>query len=224
MHSRITERVTKSRVSARCCLLATLLLGFGVAPHTAYADIYMYIDARGISHYSGHRLNSKFKLIAKGVSCGKQHSCGKKSEKRRRSLSKYLLAKQRQYSQLVNEVARKHDLKPALLHAVITVESAYNPKAVSHAGAIGMMQLMPATAKRFGVNDPYDPKQNIAGGTRYLRFLIKDFDGDLKLALAAYNAGEGAVKRYGNKIPPYKETRHYVRKVLRYYKKYRRRS
>ena len=108
-----------------------------------------------------------------------------------------------------------------LLHAVITVESAYNAHAVSRAGAQGLMQLMPATAERFGVKDPFNPKQNINGGSRYLSYLMELFNGDFRLALAAYNAGENAVKRHGNRIPPYKETQNYVRKVMKYYKKYR---
>lgn len=121
----------------------------------------------------------------------------------------------------VRKAAKRHRLPTHLLHAVITVESAYNPQAVSHAGAQGLMQLMPATAKRFGVKDPFNPKQNINGGSRYLSYLIDLYKGDVKLALAAYNAGENAVKRYGNRIPPYKETQNYVRKVMKYYNKYR---
>lgn len=117
-------------------------------------------------------------------------------------------------------VARQYNLQPALLHAVITVESAYNPNARSHANAHGLMQLIPATAKRFGVVDIYDPIQNLQGGAAYLRFLLDHF-GDIALALAGYNAGEGAVRKYGNKIPPYKETMNYVPKVLEYYQKYR---
>lgn len=117
-------------------------------------------------------------------------------------------------------VARQYNLQPALLHAVITVESAYNPNAKSHANAHGLMQLIPATAQRFGVVDIYDPIQNLQGGAAYLRFLL-DYFGDVSLALAGYNAGEGAVRKYGNKIPPYKETMNYVPKVLDYYQKYR---
>lgn len=120
----------------------------------------------------------------------------------------------------IRMVARQYNLQPALLHAVITVESAYNPNAKSHANAHGLMQLIPATAKRFGVVDVYDPIQNMQGGAAYLRYLL-DYFGDISLALAGYNAGEGAVRKYGNKIPPYKETMNYVPKVLEYYQKYR---
>lgn len=124
------------------------------------------------------------------------------------------------FAPYITMVARQYNLQPALLHAVITVESAYNPNAKSHANAHGLMQLIPATAKRFGVVDIYDPIQNMQGGAAYLRFLL-DYFGDVSLALAGYNAGEGAVRKYGNKIPPYKETMNYVPKVLEYYQKYR---
>ena len=114
----------------------------------------------------------------------------------------------------VQEIARKHSLDPKLIDAVIVVESAYDPNAVSPKGAIGLMQLMPDTAKRFDVSDPFNAVANINGGARYLRWLMDRFDNDLKLALAAYNAGENAVSMHGQKIPPYEETRTYVTRVL----------
>ena len=120
------------------------------------------------------------------------------------------------YEHLITAAATRHGVDPNLVHAVIRAESAYRPRAESHAGARGLMQLMPATAKRFGVRDIWDPEQNIEGGVAYLRFLQHRFDGDIRLALAAYNAGEGAVAKYGNRIPPYRETRTYVKRVLRY--------
>ncbi|MGH1441350.1 MAG: transglycosylase SLT domain-containing protein [Cellvibrionaceae bacterium] len=119
----------------------------------------------------------------------------------------------------IKRAADRHKLPYHLIHAVIRAESGYNSHAVSHAGAQGLMQLMPATAQRFGVKDPFNPRDNINGGSRYLSYLIKLFKGDYKLALAAYNAGENAVIRYGNRIPPYKETQNYVRKVLRFYRR-----
>ena len=121
----------------------------------------------------------------------------------------------------IQRVAATYQLEPALLHAVISAESAYNPQARSPKGARGLMQLMPDTARRFGVSDPYEPTDNLHGGARYLRWLLDLFT-DLRLALAAYNAGEGAVQRYGNAIPPYPETRTYVRRVLDFYQQYRR--
>ncbi len=127
------------------------------------------------------------------------------------------------YSDMIDEVARKTRLYPSLLHAVIKAESAYDPNAVSPAGAVGLMQLMPHTAKRFGVKNRRDPRDNLEGGARYLRKLLTRYNNNIKLALAAYNAGHKAVKKYGNKIPPYKETQNYVKKVIAYYIQNRRR-
>lgn len=124
------------------------------------------------------------------------------------------------YDGIIDEVSRAHGLERALLHAVILVESRYNPNAVSRKGAVGLMQLMPHTAKRYGVADAFDPRQNLEGGARYLRDLLRMFDNDVGLALAAYNAGEQAVMRHGNRIPPYGETRRYVPLVLDLYERY----
>lgn len=112
----------------------------------------------------------------------------------------------------IEEVARRYDLDPLLVRAVIEVESGYNPWAVSPKGATGLMQLMPETARRLGVRNSFDPWENIEGGVRYLKYLLTLFNGDKRLALAAYNAGEGAVVRYGD-IPPYPETTEYVYRV-----------
>lgn len=114
---------------------------------------------------------------------------------------------------LIDRHARHHGVRPDLVRAVIAVESAFNPRARSHKGAMGLMQLMPATARRFDVDRPYDPAQNIGAGVAYLRELLDRYQGDETLALAAYNAGPGAVERHGLKVPPYRETRDYVKKV-----------
>ena len=121
----------------------------------------------------------------------------------------------------VTRAARNHRLHPALLYAVMKAESSFNPLVVSKAGAVGLMQLVPETAIRHGVRNLYDTNENVAGGARHLRYLLDRFHGNTRLALAAYNAGEGKVDRY-QQIPPYKETRHYVQKVLTYYREYRR--
>jgi len=120
------------------------------------------------------------------------------------------------YEGLIRMTAARNRLSPELLHAVIRAESAYDAAAVSPAGAIGLMQLMPATAERYGVADIWDPVENLQGGAAYLRDLLELFDQNLRLALAGYNAGENAVIRYGRKIPPYPETQSYVRKVLQF--------
>jgi soluble lytic murein transglycosylase-like protein len=124
------------------------------------------------------------------------------------------------YDTIVDEVSRTYGLESALLHAVISVESRYNPKAVSRKGAVGLMQLMPQTAKRYGVADAFDPRQNLDGGAQYLKDLLRMFNNNLSLALAAYNAGEQAVMKHGNRIPPYGETQRYVPLVLDFYKRY----
>lgn len=119
---------------------------------------------------------------------------------------------------LIAETARRHNLNPALVRSVVAVESAFHPNAVSPKGAQGLMQLMPHTARSLGVADPFDPAQNLDGGTRHLKDLVARYGGNLDLALAAYNAGQGAVQRHRG-VPPYRETREYVKKVLERYRK-----
>ena len=125
------------------------------------------------------------------------------------------------YSGHILAAAKETRVDPALIHAVISVESGYNPSARSSAGAVGLMQLMPGTAKRYGVKNRLDPAQNIHGGARYLRDLQVMFDDNLQLVLAAYNAGEQAVMKHGMRIPPYRETAAYVPKVMQLYRKFR---
>ncbi|MEE8412320.1 MAG: lytic transglycosylase domain-containing protein, partial [Acidobacteriota bacterium] len=117
------------------------------------------------------------------------------------------------YAEMIRRAAQRHGLDPILLAAVAEIESGFDPRAVSHKGAAGLLQLMPETARRFGVTDSFDPGQNVEGGARYLRWLLTRFSGDEQLALAGYNAGEGAVDRYQG-IPPFPETERYVVRVL----------
>ena len=121
------------------------------------------------------------------------------------------------YSSMVEAASRAHGVEVRLVHAVIWAESSYDAKAVSASGAEGLMQLMPATARRYGVRDSFDPRQNIDGGVKHLKDLLEQFDGDLELAVAAYNAGAYAVVRAGNRIPNYPQTAAYVPKVIAYY-------
>ncbi len=118
---------------------------------------------------------------------------------------------------LIVESGRRNSVDPLLLYSIMHQESTFKPRAMSYKGARGLMQLMPGTAARFGVTSIWDPKQNIEGGTRYMRWLLNKFDGNVNLALAGYNAGEGAVMKYGNRIPPYSETQEYVRRISKRY-------
>ncbi len=125
------------------------------------------------------------------------------------------------FHQIVLEAANRHQIDPALVKAVIMAESSYNPMAVSRRGAKGLMQLMPETARALGVEDSFDPENNINAGVKYLRHLMNQFDGDTRLALAAYNAGSSNVRQYSG-VPPFGATKRYIKKVFRYYKYYKR--
>ena len=118
---------------------------------------------------------------------------------------------------LIVESSVRNNVDPVLLYAVMHQESTFKQRAISHKGARGLMQLMPGTARRFGVKNIYDPRENIEGGAKYMRWLLNYFDGDVRLALAGYNAGEGAVMKYGRRIPPYNETQNYVRRIFARY-------
>ncbi len=124
------------------------------------------------------------------------------------------------FQPIIVRAAQRYSIDPALVHAIIFAESGYNPNAVSEKGAIGLMQLMPGTARAMGVKDSYNPEHNIFGGVRYIKKLINEFEGDLTLALAAYNAGGRNVRQY-NGVPPFKATQYYIEKVLEYYEKYK---
>lgn len=196
----------------------------------AIGDVFKYVDANGKIYFtdaplqgSDYRLEWKReskKIIKENskrlIATGRQKDLAAGRYKHRSIAPKRLSVRRSRYAHLIERNAQRYNLHPELLHAVIRAESAYNPSAVSSAGAIGLMQLMPATAARYNVSDIYDPAENIRGGAQYLRFLLDTFEHDLRLALAGYNAGENAVVRYGNRIPPYPETQKYVRKVLQF--------
>lgn len=192
-------------------LLLTILL-FALVP-SAEADIYTYTDASGIVHFSNAPDNKNSKVV---VAAQRDEN---RSELPRGQVQVSQAGKNR-FAPLVEAAARTYRVDAALLHAVISAESGYNPAAVSNKGAVGLMQLMPETAKRYGVRNSFDPAQNIYGGAKYLSDLLQLFDNNLELAVAAYNAGENAVIRHGYSIPPYRETLAYVPKVLKLQKKY----
>ena len=134
--------------------------------------------------------------------------------------SKFRRKKERLFHPIIIQAANRHDIDPALIKAIIMAESGYNPNAISKRGAKGLMQLMPSTAEALGVEDVFNPEQNISGGVRYFKRLVNRFDGDVKLALAAYNAGSKIVRHYQG-VPPFKSTHYYIEKVFRYYELYK---
>jgi len=219
-------------------LLAVLIpVAFALAS-PVQADIYAFVDSKGVRHLSNVPSDPRYKLVMRTPAYSKKKAAPASSyapnnlyasgaagrnlaRKAHRSKAFRVNKRNRKrFSADINRIAAKHRLEPALLHAVISAESSYNPWAVSPKGAMGLMQLMPGTAKRFGVRNAYDPVANMQGGARYLRWLIDRFK-NVRLAVAAYNAGEGAVQKYGNKIPPYKETQKYVVRVMDFYQQYR---
>jgi hypothetical protein len=203
----------------------TLALMSALLAQQAAADVFKYVDGSGHVFYTDKPKHSGFKLIlstppafaAARYDGGTVRLSSHRAKRGSGQLSMARALRRAELSPLIEAAASKYALDPALLHAVIRAESGYNPEAVSNKGAAGLMQLMPATATRFGVRDRFDPQDNIEGGARYLSALLDMFPYDLKLAVAAYNSGEHTVKRFGNQVPPIAETQNYVEKVLGYY-------
>lgn len=178
---------------------------------SAEADIYKYVDNEGVEHYTDTPTSRKFKIFMRDL----------KKDKKLRTNFKFAAAyrNKEEFEPIIKSLASEYGVDISLVKAVIHAESGYNPNAVSPKGAQGLMQLMPRTAQGLKVSNSFDPKENIRGGVRYLRFLLDTFKGDVSLALAAYNAGLNRVSQYGG-IPPYQETRDYVSRVLSYQKSY----
>lgn len=190
------------------CLLGALFTG------TARAEYYIYREADGTRWITDHRIGRPdFQLIGRYGRPSASRSCRGVTEEVLEQRALPLLP-------LVNGHARRHAVDHRLVKAIIAVESCFDTHAVSRVGAQGLMQLMPQTAAHLGVRDPFSPSENIGAGVRYFARLLKRFGNDVKLALAAYNAGPEAVEKYGG-IPPYAETRKYVERVLHYYDRYR---
>lgn len=181
---------------SRITLIALYLLIVSVP--SAWADIYRYVDENGVVHFTNTPTNARFALYLKDRSQGSSSDL----------------------SDIIRRYSSHFRLDEALVKAVIKVESDYNPRAVSRKGALGLMQLLPSTARLLKVMDPMNPDDNVRGGSRYLREMLDQFGGNLELALAAYNAGPNAVRRHGG-IPPYDETRDYVTRVKKYMRFYR---
>ena len=202
---------------SRSLWIVCVALAVGFVARPAMADIFTFKDENGVVHFTNIPNGDKrYKLLRKE---------GDNPAPRMASFARpsaWLPSETliQHYSPMIEKASLLHGVEKALVHAVISAESGYNPAAISRAGAIGIMQLMPDTAKRYGVKNSLDPAQNINGGVRYLKDLLVMFNGNIELAVAAYNAGENAVIRYGNRIPPYAETVHYVPKVLGFYRKF----
>ena len=192
-------------------LISLFVLGMSAA---AQADIFGYTDEAGTLVLSDVKQDNRYALllqteISKNPALAVPLTGGRIN-----------WANQKRYASMVAQAAQAYQIDAALLHAVISTESGYEPGALSRKGAIGLMQVMPDTGKRYGVKNLHDPRENVNAGARYLHDLLRQFDNDLSLVLAAYNAGENAVLRYGKHIPPYRETTQYVPRVLALYKKF----
>jgi soluble lytic murein transglycosylase-like protein len=181
---------------------------FSSATAEAAVKIYSYVDADGQRHYTDMPDNNRYRLLHLSP-----HQLTESGER----YDPMLLARSAQFDPIIEHAAASASVESNLLRAVIVVESGFNSHALSKRGAVGLMQLMPATALRFGVSNPYDPRQNVHAGAQYLKFLIERFGHDIRLALAAYNAGEEAVDRSGG-IPPFSETQAYVPRVMRIFR------
>lgn len=181
-----------------CAVLGVSLL---YQYNPAGADIYRYVDANGTIHFTNIPTNPRYRLFRQDRNTRSRNSATR-------------------YDQIIKEISQRHDIDPALVKAVIKTESDFDPQAVSKKGARGLMQLMPETLKDLNVYNPFHPRDNINGGVKFLKQLLKRFDNNLTLSLAAYNAGPTVVEKY-EAIPPYKETQGYVKKVLNYFDRYR---
>jgi soluble lytic murein transglycosylase-like protein len=206
-------------------------LSLSLISAAAHADIWGYVDAQGDAHFATEKLDNRYQLFMRGNDTMDAAQPALAPAKSDTPLMRYLSQHPnlKKYEQLLNQAADDYQLDPALLKAVMAAESGFNPAAVSPKGAVGLMQLMPATAERFGLQGDRkrsieqkltDPKTNIRLGARYLRFLEDRYPNQLHLMLASYNAGEGAVQKYNNAIPPYPETRNYVKLVTQFYRMY----
>ncbi len=174
-----------------------------LAPGPSRADIYKYIDSDGVVHYTNTPTSSDYLLYIREKLSGLE-----------------AVSVSRAYDAIIQKAQLKYGIEFSLIKAVIQTESGFDSRAVSKKGAKGLMQIMPDNYKALSVSDPFDPSQNIMGGARYLKQLLRRYDDKLPLALAAYNAGPTAVDKYG-RIPPYKETRNYVQKVMTLYNRYK---
>jgi len=192
-------------------LFILLLFPILLLTSLASAGIYRYIDEKGIIHFTNCPRDPKFKLYIRE---------GNQEDGQAHQSSYSYIKDSNHYDSLISEFSHKYQVDFALIKAIIRAESGFNPYAVSRKGARGLMQLMPETALRMNISNLFNPKENIEGGVRYFKYLLSLFNNDLRLSLAAYNAGENLVYDIRS-IPPYKETIEYIRRVLNYYQSYK---
>lgn len=193
--------------------LSVTVLLLSIASSPAHARVYLYQMPDGSRLVSDHPLiNTKAKLVRRSKNLSNMgHYVARRTLRAKRRM--------RLWSYFIYHQSKKYGIDESLVKAVIYTESYFNPNATSHKGASGLMQLMPATAEKYGVSDLYNPQQNIVAGIKHLRYLMKLFPDNLKHVIAAYNAGENAVNKY-NGIPPYRETQGYVKKVMKHFKRF----
>lgn len=195
----------------RFAALMAIIFVLTMVHSPALADIFLYIDKEGIMHFSNAPTHNRFRVYMR-----ESYPSPVRGVKRSKPDTD-------KYDHLIGESCRLHGVDFALVKAVIRAESSFDPYAISSKGAEGLMQLMPETAQRLNVANPFDPQENIRGGVKYLKYLLGRFNNNLRLSLAAYNAGETAVVQV-NGIPNYRETKDYVAEVLRYYQEYQKKS
>jgi soluble lytic murein transglycosylase-like protein len=199
----------------RYFFLITLFLSIFLSANPSLAGIYRYVDENGVIHFTNCPRDPQFQLYIRES----KEDVGLESPAQT-STASFSSADSRNFDSFITEFAKKYEVDFALIKAIIRAESGFNPYAISRKGAKGLMQLMPETALRMKVSNVFSPKDNIEGGVRYFKYLLSLFDNDLRLSLAAYNAGENVVSQLGT-IPPYRETVDYVRRVLNFYRSYK---
>ena len=197
----------RTKIHSIYYLIALTLAFMFLTSVCVYADIYMYIDADGIMHFTNAPTASDrdYRVYIREKSAYRPSAFHSSDE----------------YDELISQASKQYGVDNLLVKAIIKAESDFDPKAISKKGAMGLMQIMPQNFQHLDIENPFDPQENILGGTRYFKYLYDRFDGKLALSLAAYNAGPTAVDNYNKTIPPYRETEQYVERVLAYYRNYK---